>query len=208
MVHPPEPSHRHTRITRIVWARHSLVKAISPLAKTPPLRHTLPALHGEQPVMPSLFHLMVGLGGTALAVGATVLWLREPQQAPTLPDTFTSSSKMVGRSALSHGGPSSSPTAAGSFSPAFEIGQRVIVAPEEYDSRTVNLLPSPPDSATSPPASGATRALPGGTVVSVSATQITERVPGRMERYYEVTLADGRKGWLSERVLRLSPSED
>ena len=152
--------------------------------------------------MPSLFHLMLGLGGTALAIGSTVVWLREPQQAPMLPDTFTSSSRMVGRSALSHGGPSSSPAAAGSFSPAFQIGQRVIVAPEGYDSRTVNLLPSPPDSATSIP--GATRALPGGTVVSVRAMQVTERVPGRMERYYEVTLADGGKGWLSERVLRAS----
>jgi hypothetical protein len=158
--------------------------------------------------MPSLFHLMIGLGVTALAIGATVLWLREPQQAPTLPDTLTSSSRMVGRSALSHGGPSSSSTATGSFSPAFHIGQRVIIASEEYDSRTVNLLPSPPDLATSTPASGATRSLRGGTVASVSATQVTERVPGRLERYYEVTLADGDKGWLSERVLRVLAGED
>jgi hypothetical protein len=156
--------------------------------------------------MPSLFHLMVGLGGTALAVGATVLWLHEPQQSPTLPDS--SSSRMVGKSALSHGGPSRSPTAAGSFSPAFQTGQKVIVASEEYTSRTVNLLPSPPDSATSTPASGVTRTLPGGTVVIVSAMHVTERVPGRTERYYEVTLADGGKGWLSERVLRVAASED
>ena len=158
--------------------------------------------------MPSFFHLMVGLGGTALAVGATVLWLQEPQQAPTLPDTFTASSRMVGKSALSHGGPSSSPTAAGSFSPAFQIGQKVIVASEEYTSRTVSLLPSPPNSATSTLASGVTQTLPGGTVAIVSAMHVTERVPGRTERYYEVTLADGGKGWLSEGVLRVAANED
>ncbi|MBA2253013.1 MAG: hypothetical protein H0W13_09980 [Nitrospirales bacterium] len=160
--------------------------------------------------MPSFFHLMVGLGGTALAVGATVLWLHESQQPPTLPDTFTSSSRMVGKSALSHGGPSptSSRTAAGSFSPVFQIGQKVIVVSEEYASRTVSLLPSPPDSATSTPASGVTRTLPGGTVVSVSGMRVTEQVPGRTEPYYEVTLADGGKGWLSERVLRVAANED
>lgn len=160
--------------------------------------------------MPSLFHLMVGLGGTALAVCATVLWLQKPQQ-PTAPlHTFPSSSRMVGKSALSHGGPSptNSSTASGSFSPAFQIGQKVIVAFEEYPSPTVSLLPSPPDAATSSPASGVTRTLPGGTEVIVSGMRVTERVPGRTEQYYEVTLADGGKGWLSERVLREAANEN
>jgi hypothetical protein len=72
----------------------------------------------------------------------------------------------------------------------------------------VSLLPSPPDSATSPPASGVTRTLPGGTAVIVSGMRVTERVPGRTEQYYEVTLADGGKGWLSEHVLRVAANED
>ena len=89
---------------------------------------------------------------------------QQPPQTPTEADTSASSSRMVGNSALSHGGPppTSGPTAAGSFSPAFQIGQRVIVASDEYASQTVSLLTSPPDSAASVPASRVTRTLSGG----------------------------------------------
>ena len=169
-----------------------------------------PGSSGEYMAMPSWFHLMVGLGGTALAVGATVLWLHEPQQAPALPNTLTSSSRMVGRSALSHGGPSLAdhPPATGSFSPAFQIGQKVIVASEDYASRTVSVLSSPPDSATSTPPSDVRRTLRDGTVVTVSGMRLIESVPGRTDRYYEVTLADGGMGWLSERVLRTAANEE
>lgn len=160
--------------------------------------------------MPSFFHFMVGLGGTALAAAVTFLWVHEPQRPPTSPDTFTSSSRVVGKSALSHGSlpPASSSTAAGSFSPAFQIGQKVFVASEVYASQWSNLLPSLPDSPTSTPASGLTRTLPSGTVATVSGMRATERVLGHTEQYYEVTLADGSKGWLSERVLRAATNED
>jgi hypothetical protein len=160
--------------------------------------------------MPSFFHLMVGLGGTALAVGAAALWLHEPPQQPTSPGAFIPSSRMAGKSALSHGTPSpaESPTAAGSFSRAFQIGQKVIVVSEPYASRTVSLLSSPPDSGTSTPASGVTRTLPGGTVVKVSGMRVIERVPGRAGQYYEVTLPEGGKGWLPERALRVAANED
>jgi hypothetical protein len=159
---------------------------------------------GSIGLMPSFFHLMVGLCGTALAAGAIMLWLQQPQHTPTEADTAAPSSRMVGNSALSHGGPppTSGPMAAGSFSPAFLIGQRVIVASDEYVSQTVGLLPSPPDSAASIPASGVTRTLSSGTVVIVGAMRIIERMPGRPEQYYEVVLADGGKGWLPKRVLR------
>jgi hypothetical protein len=158
-------------------------------------------------LMPSFFHLMVGLGGTALAASAIMLWLQQPPQTPTEADTSASSSRMVGNSALSHGGPprTSGPTAAGSFSPAFQIGQRVIVASEEYASQTVSLLTSPPDSAASVPPSGVTRTLSGGTVVIVGAMRIIERAPGLTEQYYEVVLADGGRGWLPRRGLRQEP---
>ena len=159
--------------------------------------------------MPSFFHLMVGLGGTALAVGATILWLHEPPQQPTSPDAFTPSSRMVGKSALSHGAlsPTESLMAAGSFSPAFQIGQKVIVVSEPYASRTVSLLSSPPDSGTSLP-TGVTRTLSAGTGVKVSGMRVIERVPGRAEQYYEVTLPEGGKGWLPGRVLRVAANED
>jgi hypothetical protein len=155
--------------------------------------------------MPSFFHLAAGLGGTAIVVGIMALWLHEPQSPPLRGAVTSSPKKMVGNSALSHGGPSpnSSLTAVPSIA-QFHTGQRVIVVSAEYGSHTVSLLPSPPDSATSTSTSGVTQTLSGGTVVIVSGMRATEPVPGRTEQYYEVTVPDGRKGWLSERVLRLA----
>lgn len=159
--------------------------------------------------MPSFFHVMVGLSGTALAAAVAFLWLHEPQHPPSRSDTFPSSPRMVGKSALSHGG--STPTGNLTAVPSptqFQIGQKVIVAAEEHASRPVSLLPSPPDSVTSTSTPGAPRTLSSGTVVIVSGMRATDLLSGRAEQYYEVTVPDGGKGWLSERVLQLATNEN
>ena len=159
-------------------------------------------------LMPSFFHLMVGLGGTALAVGIVVLWLHAPPPPSSSSDTLSTSPRRIGNSTLSHGGPlpdrilTTAP-----FSSSFQIGQKVIVASEEYASKTVGLLPSPPDSATSSPSSEVPRTLTVGTVAIVSGMRVTEPVPGRPEQYYEVTVPSGAKGWLSARALRQAANE-
>lgn len=159
--------------------------------------------------MPSFFHVMIGLGGAALAVGITALWLHAPQPPSSSSGTYTTSPRIVGKSALGHGGPSPNSIQTTAPSPtSFQIGQKVIVASEESASKTVGLLPSLPDSATSSPSSEVTRTLPGGTSAIVSGMRVTEPVPGRPEQYYEVTVADGGKGWLSARVLRRAANEN
>ncbi|HKN86501.1 MAG TPA: hypothetical protein VJV04_06570 [Nitrospiraceae bacterium] len=155
--------------------------------------------------MPSFFHLMVGLGGTALVVGVMALWLYEPQPPSSLSSGSMSSPRprMVGNSALSHGGPS--PDSRMSSPARFQLGQKLIVAAADNISR-ITLLPIPADPATSSSPVGETRHVLPGTVVFVSGMQAIEPVPSQTEQYYEVTIPDGGKGWLPERVLRPATS--
>lgn len=159
--------------------------------------------------MPSFFHLMVGLGGTALIVGVTLLWLNEPNRLSPLPESLPSSpSKTVGTSALSHGGPSPSSRIASPSTPHVQIGQKAIVLPDTYGSHTVTLLSSPPHSSTLSFPSESTRALSSGTVVLVTGIKVITPASGQTEQYYEVTLPDGGKGWLSEHVLSQAANSD
>jgi hypothetical protein len=153
--------------------------------------------------MPSLFHLMMGLGGTALVVGVMTLWLHTPQQPPLDTALTSSPKKIVGNSALSHGGPSSNSSMAAGLSPVqFQMGQKLIIAGADNISQTITLLSLPPDLATSSSPVAETRIVSPGTVVFISGMRTIEPVPGHTEQYYEVTIPDGGKGWLSERVLR------
>lgn len=165
--------------------------------------------------MPSFFHLTVGLGGTAVVVGIMALWLHEPQQSSSLSAESMSSPRprIVGNSALSHGGPlPNSSMAAGLPLAQFQIGQKLVVAAADNISRTVILLPLPPGSTTSSSTVGERRILLPGTVAFVSGMQSIEPAPGHTkqhtEQYYEVTIPDGGKGWLSERVLRPATNGD
>ena len=163
---------------------------------------------GELRFMPSFFHLTVGLGGTALVVGFMAFWLHEPQPPSSLSEGFTTSSpRVVGNSTLSHGGPSPNRRMAADLSAAqYQIGQKLIVAAADNASHTTTLLPFPPNSITPSSTIGETTSLLPGTVIFVSGIQGIEPAAGRTEQYYQVTTSDGRKGWLSERVLR--PSSD
>lgn len=159
--------------------------------------------------MPSFFHLMIGLGATALVVGAMALWLHEPQPS-SLSGDFTSfpTPRTVGKSALSHGGPGPNSRMSAGLSPAhFQLGQKLIVAASDNISH-ITLLHAPEDLAKSSATVGETRHVLPGTVVVVSGMQAIAPVPNRTEPYYEVTLSDGGKGWLPERVLRPATSED
>lgn len=164
---------------------------------------------GELQIMPSCFHLTVGLGGTALVVGFMAFWLHEPQPPSSLSEGFTTfSPRVVGNSALSHGGPLPNRRMAADPSPAqFQIGQELIVAASDNVSHTTTLLPFPPNSITSSSTIGETTSLLPGTVIFVSGIQAIEPAAGRTEQYYQVTTSDGRKGWLSERVLRTARIE-
>ena len=154
--------------------------------------------------MPSFVHLTVGFGGTALVVGIMALWLHEPQQpSSSLSATSLSSprSRIVGNSALSHGGPLSNTSMAGGAPLAqFKIGQKLIVAAADNVSHTIILLPLPPSSTTSSSIVGERRIVSPGTMVFVIGMQSIEPAPGHTEQYYEVTIPDGGKGWLSERL--------
>lgn len=155
--------------------------------------------------MPSV-HLTVGFGGTALVVGIMALWLHEPQQpSSSLSATSLSSprSRIVGNSALSHGGPLSNTSMAVAVPLAqFKIGQKLIVAAADNVSHTIILLPLPPSSTTSSSIVGERRIVSPGTMVFVNGMQSIEPAPGQTEQYYKVTIPDGGQGWLSERVLR------
>jgi hypothetical protein len=160
---------------------------------------------GDVYAMPSLVHVLIGLGGTALVVGAMALWQHAPQQPSSLSGGFTSapSPRMVGNSALSHGGPSPNSKMATGFAAArFQIGQKLIVAATDDVSRTATLLPLPPNHATSAPTFAKTQIVSSGTVVFVSGIQAIEPVTAHTEQYYQVTMSDGKKGWLPEHALR------
>jgi hypothetical protein len=155
--------------------------------------------------MPSFFHLTVGFGGTALVVGIMALWLHEPPppSSSLSAESLSSRPRTVGNSALSHGGPPPNSTMAGSAPLAqFKIGQRLIVAAADNVSPTIILLPLPTASTTFSSTVGERRIVSPGTVVFVNGMQSIEPAPGHTEQYYEVTIPDGGKGWLSERVLR------
>jgi len=159
--------------------------------------------------MPSRVHVLIGLGGAALVVGVMALWQHTPQQPSSLAGGFTSTPRMVGNSALSHGGPSpNSRMATGLAAAQFQIGQKLIVAATDTVSRMATLLPFPPNRAASVSTLAQTRILSSGTVVFVSGIQAIEAVPSQTEQYYEVTIPDGGKGWLPERVLRPATSGD
>ena len=158
--------------------------------------------------MPSFFHLMVGLGGTALVGGAMALWLHEPQPL-SLSGDFTSSPtpRMVGKSALSHGGPTPDSRMSTGPSPAqFQLGQKLIVT--AADNISITLLPAPEARAGSSLPIGETRRVLSGTVVVVSGMQPIAPMPSQIEQYYEVTIPNRGKGWLPERVLRPATSEE
>lgn len=162
--------------------------------------------------MPSFFQCMVGLGGTALIVGVIAAWVHEPQQPLSLSSGFASSPKpmMIGNSALSHGGPSSeSRTLAPVSSAQFQLGQQLIVAAADSVGH-VTLLTRPSHLRT--PASSVSVnesiSVVSGTVVLVSGMPATEPVPSQTERYYEVTIPDGRKGWLPEHALHPVTNEN
>jgi hypothetical protein len=148
---------------------------------------------------------MVGLGATALVVaGIIMLWQQEPPQPLSQSGVF-SSSKVLGTSALSHGGPSPSRgMAAGTSTAHFHIGQRLIVASAENVPRIVTLLASVPDSTDSPNPSVETRTLSPGHVMIVSGMRLFEPPRGLPQHYYELTFPDGGKGWLADDVLRLT----
>lgn len=159
--------------------------------------------------MPSFFHLTIGLGGTALALGAMALWLHEPPPS-SLSGNYTSSPmpRIVGKSALSHGGPAPNSRMPTGLSPArFQLGQKLIVAASDNVTH-ITLLRAPEDLARSSSPVGETRRVLPGTVAIVSGMPAIAPAPSRTEPYYEVTLSDGGKGWLSERVLRPATSED
>jgi hypothetical protein len=156
--------------------------------------------------MPSFVHLTLGFGGTALVVGIMAQWLHEPQQPSSLLSATSLSSprsRIVGNSALSHGGPlSNTSMAMGVPLAQFKIGQKLIVAAADNVSHTIILLPLPQSSTTSSSIVGERRIVLPGTMVFVNGMQSIEPAPGYTEQYYEVTIPDGGKGWLSERVLR------
>jgi hypothetical protein len=161
--------------------------------------------------MPSFFHLTIGFGGTVLVVGIMALWLHEPQPSLSLSAASLSSPRprIVGNSALSHGGPlSNSSMAVGVPLAQFKIGQKLIVAAADNVSHTIILLPLPPSSTTSSSIVGERRIVSPGTMVFVNGMQSIEPAPGHTEQYYEVTIPHGGKGWLSERVLRPATNGD
>jgi hypothetical protein len=151
--------------------------------------------------MPSFVHLTVGFGGSALVVGIMALWLHAPQPPFSSLSVASLSSpkpRIVGNSALSHGRSSCS----------VQNGQKVIVAAADNVSHTIILLPSPPGSTPSSSIVGERRIVSPGTVVFVNEMQSIEPAPGHTEQYYEVTIPDGGKGWLSEHVLRPTTNGD
>jgi len=163
--------------------------------------------------MPSFFHLTVGFGGTALVVAIMALWLHGPQPPSSSLSAESLSSprpRIVGNSALSHGGPPPKSSMAVSAPLAqFKIGQKLIVAAADNVSPTIILLPLPPASTTLfSSIVGERRIVSPGTVVFVSGMQSIEPAPGHTEQYYEVTIPDGGKGWLSEHVLRPATDGD
>ena len=115
----------------------------------------------------------------------------------------------MGNSALSHGGPPSNTSMAVDVPLAqFKIGQKLIVAAADNVSHTLILLPLPPSSTTSSSIVGERRIVSPGTMVVVNGMQSIEPAPGHTEQYYEVTIPDGGKGWLSERALRPATNGD
>ncbi len=99
------------------------------------------------------------------------------------------SAKMVGKSALSHGGPAlgGDPASPSRPSTLFLVGQTVIVDQP--------VVVSPSASPAKP------RALPIGTEVIISA--MSENGPnGSREPQYEIRSSDGATGWVPERALR------
>lgn len=156
--------------------------------------------------MPSFFHLTVAFGGTALVVAIMALWLHEPQPSSSSLSAESLSSprpRIVGNSALSHGGPPpNSSMAVGVPLAQFKIGQKLIVAAADNVSHTIILLPLPPASTTFSSTVGERRIVSPGTIVFVIGIQSIEPASGHTEQYYEVTIPDSGKGWLSEHVLR------
>ncbi|MGH7232838.1 MAG: hypothetical protein ACREJU_15990 [Nitrospiraceae bacterium] len=137
---------------------------------------------------------LVGLA--VIAVGAAVWFdgraLRSIPERNGLP----TSTKMVGRSALSHGGlpPEPIPAPHGQSPIRFAVGQRVII--DQAVAAAVvphSIRPAAP------------HALPPGTEVVI--TSVADREDGRSERSYEVSSSDGRIGWVPERALRVRQTQ-
>ncbi len=129
------------------------------------------------------------LAGAAVIGVVGVVWLDGRARSSSPTGEATTSEKMVGKSALSHGGPARGRDSItqGHSSTLFLVGQTVVVDQP--------VVVSPTASRAKP------RALPIGTEVVISA--MTENGPnGSREPQYEIRASDGATGWVPERALR------
>lgn len=138
---------------------------------------------------------MLVLGGVAVVVVALVIWRGEREQLPSgesRPSAALIPSKMIGTSALSHGGSarvrdSHVPTLGG-FAGSL-LGQRMVVGQVAKISEQLTVMP-------------------GTEVVVTAVADSPQTGSGRAERYYQVRLPDGVIGWLPEGSLRSRPVSD
>ncbi len=147
--------------------------------------------------MPRIVSFMLVLGGAVLLAGLMLPRSQDrPGFAPEAGPSLLPGNAVVGRSALSHGGPGTPPKERRSL---FRVGQEVELAGDEGNGAVV-LVDSAPFL---PNGERAVKiVVPPGTVGLIRAVEQVGEEPAQRRPYYQVALKDGRVGWLPEASLR------
>lgn len=165
------------------------------------------------------------LPGSRLVIGACSVFLLvscgsegDSSNPPPSNKTF-SSSKPVGSTSLSHGGPAPLSRQKGVGSEDFRIGQRAMVRSQagDQDATPLPLLAAPPgiSGAESPIGDIRKATVLSGTLVTVvgvrpnptySITSQSKTPTGNSDSFFEVELEDGVRGWLPEAYLAFQDS--